>query len=208
MSKCPGPDVNGALQARIEELERQLAVASREEQAQDDVEAGLRKSLEYLENIVSTVREPMLVLDWGLRVRTASRAFYHTFGVSKTKRKGGSMRISEMDNGISPPSGHSSKTVLEGEESFQDFEVIHDFPVLGRRVMLLNARKLWPEGNRPALVLLAIEDITERKRMEEELVRSNEDMQRFAYVAAHDLRSPLNSALKLCKLVDAVLKGR
>src|SRR3954451_7572748 len=66
--------------------------------------------------------------------------------------------------------------------------------------MLLNARKLWPENHRPALVLLAIEDITERKRVAEELVRSNEDMQRFAYVAAHDLRSPVNSALTLCKL--------
>ena len=70
--------------------------------------------------------------------------------------------------------------------------------------MLLNARKLWREGQSSELVLLAIEDITERKRLSEELVRSNEDMQRFAYVAAHDLRSPLNGALKLRSLLQAV----
>ena len=77
------------------------------------------------------------------------------------------------------------------DRSFRDFEVVHDFPTLGRRVMLLNARKLWQAGNHSDLILLAIEDVTERKRLEDELVRSNEDMQRFAYVAAHDLRSPL-----------------
>ena len=73
--------------------------------------------------------------------------------------------------------------------------------------MLLNARKLWRAGNQSELVLLAIEDVTERKRLEDELVRSNEDMQRFAYVAAHDLRSPLNSALKLCTLAARRLEG-
>jgi light-regulated signal transduction histidine kinase (bacteriophytochrome) len=73
--------------------------------------------------------------------------------------------------------------------------------------MLLNARKLWRAGNHSELVLLAIEDVTERKRLEDELVRSNEDMQRFAYVAAHDLRSPLNSALKLCTLAARRLEG-
>jgi light-regulated signal transduction histidine kinase (bacteriophytochrome) len=50
-------------------------------------------------------------------------------------------------------------------------------------------------------VLVAIEDVTERKQLHEELVRSNEDLQRFAYVAAHDLRTPLNSALNLCQLI-------
>ena len=67
--------------------------------------------------------------------------------------------------------------------------------------MLLNARKLWREGNNTQHILLAMEDITERKRAEEDLVRSNEDLQSFAYIAAHDLRSPLNSGLNLLQLV-------
>jgi light-regulated signal transduction histidine kinase (bacteriophytochrome) len=90
----------------------------------------------------------------------------------------------------------------------KDFEVEHDFPSLGVRVMLLNARKLQRKCNHSELILLAIEDITERKRLSEALVRSNEDMQRFAYVAAHDLRAPLNGALKLSKLAARRLADR
>ena len=67
--------------------------------------------------------------------------------------------------------------------------------------MSLNARKLRSENNPAALILLAIEDITTRKRIEEALLRSNEDAQRFAYVAAHDLRAPLNSSVALLELL-------
>jgi light-regulated signal transduction histidine kinase (bacteriophytochrome) len=67
--------------------------------------------------------------------------------------------------------------------------------------MLLNGRKLLQEDDEPEGVLLAIEDVTARKRIEDELIRSNEDLQRFAYVAAHDLRSPLNSGLRLLQLL-------
>ena len=56
-------------------------------------------------------------------------------------------------------------------------------------------------------MLLAIEDVTARKRVEDELVRSNEDLQRFAYVAAHDLRSPLNSGLRLLQVLSRRTKS-
>jgi light-regulated signal transduction histidine kinase (bacteriophytochrome) len=56
--------------------------------------------------------------------------------------------------------------------------------------MLINARKLWTEESDSLLLLMVIEDITERKRIHDELVHSNEELQRFAYVAAHDLRTP------------------
>ena len=67
--------------------------------------------------------------------------------------------------------------------------------------MLLNARKLVRASNNTEHILLAIEDITERKRISDELVRSNEDLQRFAYIAARDLRSPLNAGLNLLQLL-------
>ena len=63
------------------------------------------------------------------------------------------------------------------------------------------------EANNTEHILLAIEDVTERKRISDELVQSNEDLQRFAYVAAHDLRSPLNSALNLFQLFSRRVKG-
>ena len=184
---------NGALGARIAELEQQLAAAGRAETVHD-------AARDYAESIIATVREPLLILDERLRVKSASRAFYETFSVSKNDTEG--QFLYDLGNGQwnIPALRTLLEEVLPKEKSFEDFEVVHDFPTLGRRVMVLNARKLWREGNHSELVLLAIEDVTERKRILEELVRSNEDMQRFAYVAAHDLRAPLNGALKLSRL--------
>ena len=201
-------DLIGPLRARIAQLERQLAASDRAEDAQEIVEMSLRATLAYEASIVDTVREPMLVLDNTLRVRTASHAFYQTFRVSSNETEG--QFIYDLGDGQwnIPALRTLLEDVLPEQKSFRDFEVAHDFPTLGRRVMLLNGRKLLRDGNKTELVLLAIEDVTERKRLEEELVRSNEDMQRFAYVAAHDLRSPLNAALNMCKLAARRLEGR
>jgi PAS domain S-box-containing protein len=161
----------------------------------------LQEALTYAQRIVDTVREPMLVLDETLHVRTVSRAFCGVFGVSREDAEG--QFIYDLGNGqwdIPALRTLLERVTKEGKD-FQDFEVAHDFPQLGRRVMLINARKLSAEENDPPLVLMAIEDITEHKRIHEELVRSNEDLQRFAYVTAHDLRSPLNAALNLSQLL-------
>ena len=160
------------------------------------------KALEYAQSIVDTVREPLLVLDGTLHIRTASRAFNSTFGVSREETEG--RHIYELGNGQwnIPTLRKLLEEVTSEGRDFQDFEVTHDFPALGRRVMLINARKLWTEEHNSLLVLVAIEDVTERKRMHEELVRSNEGLQRFAYTAAHDLRSPLNTALNFSQLLS------
>jgi two-component system CheB/CheR fusion protein len=208
MSTGSEADIIRALRARIGELEDQLASAGRASKAQDEMEASLRETLAYAESIVDTVREPLIVLDGTLRVRTASRAFYDTFSVSKEETEG--QFIYDLGNGQwnIPALRTLLEEILPLEASMKDFEVEHEFPSLGVRVMLLNACKLRREGKNSELVLLAIEDITERKHLSEALVRSNEDMQRFAYVAAHDLRAPLNGALKLSKLAARRLADR
>jgi two-component system, chemotaxis family, CheB/CheR fusion protein len=164
--------------------------------------AVLRDALAYAQSIIDTVREPMLVLDSTLHVQTASRAFLNLFGVSREDTIGSF--IYDLGNGQwnIPALRTLLDKVLTQYEDFQDFEVTHDFPVLGERTMLLNARRLWTKENNSHLVLLAIEDITGRKRLHDELVQSNQDMQRFAYVAAHDLRTPLHAAQNLAQLLD------
>jgi len=166
-----------------------------------EIENGLRDALAYTQAIVDTVREPLLVLDGELRVTTASRAFYQTFGLSPETTV--QEFIYEVGNGQwnIPSLRILLEEVLPQHKAFQDFEVAHTFPAIGRRVMLLNARKLVRASNNTEHILLAIEDITERKRISDELVRSNEDLQRFAYIAAHDLRSPLNAGLNLLQLL-------
>jgi PAS domain S-box-containing protein len=202
MSGPPEPTPTySELLSRIAELEQKLLAAGRADNAHVKTEAGLRDALAYVTSIVDTVREPMLVLDSALHVQSASHSFYETFAASPDNTEG--KFVYELGNSEwnIPALRSLLEEVLSQQKSLRDFEVVHEFPSLGRRVMLLNARKLWREGNDIEFLLLAIEDVTEKKRMQDELVRSNEDLQRFAYVAAHDLRSPVRAALNLSTLL-------
>ena len=87
MSTDSEADITRTQRARIAELEDQLSSADRAGKAQGVAETSLRATLDYAESIVDTVREPMLVLDDTLRVRTASRAFYETFGVIEGRNR-------------------------------------------------------------------------------------------------------------------------
>ena len=168
----------------------------------------LQEALAYAQSIIDTVREPILVLDGSLHVRTASRAFYRTFGVSPHETEG--RYIYDLGNGQwdIPALRTLLEDVLPERTIITDFEVTHVFPTLGRRVMLVNARQLWTTDNDSPLLFVAIEDVTERKRLHDELVSSNEEMQRFAYTAAHDLRTPLNAALNLSQLLERRVDGK
>src|SRR5437764_3999679 len=125
----------------------------------------------YALNIVDTVREPLLILDTTLRVRSANRAFYQTFHVSSEETV--DRLIYELGNGQwdIPDLRTLLEDIVPKSSVFNDFELEHSFPVIGRRVMLLNARKLQA-GRHGALLVLAMEDVTARKRAEEELLKA------------------------------------
>jgi PAS domain S-box-containing protein len=124
----------------------------------------------YAQNIVDTVREPLLILDATLRVQSANRAFYQTFHVSPVETEG--RLIYELGNGQwdIPDLRTLLEDIVPKSSVFDDFELDHTFPAIGRRVMLLNARKLQA-GQHGELLVLAMEDVTERKRAEEALVK-------------------------------------
>ena len=126
----------------------------------------LQHALAYAENIIATLREPFLVLDQNLRVRTANGAFYRDFHASKEETEG--RFVYDLGNGQwdIPQLRTLLPQVLNNSHPVEDFEVEHAFPDLGRRNMLLNARRFPPESNDPHLVLLAIEDITDRRQVE------------------------------------------
>jgi len=125
----------------------------------------------YAQNIVDTVREPLLILDTTLRVRSANRAFYQTFHVSSGETEG--RLIYELGNGQwdIPDLRTLLEDIVPKSSVFDDFELDHTFPVIGRRVMLLNARKLQA-GQHGELLVLAMEDVTARKRAEEALLKA------------------------------------
>src|SRR5687767_2873947 len=124
---------------------------------------------DYAQNIVDTVREPLLILDATLRVRSANRAFYDTFRVSMEETE--DRLIYRLGNGQwdIPALGTRLEDIVPQSSVFSDFELEHDFPDIGRRVMLLNARKLQA-GHHGELLVLAMEDVTVRRHSEAQVL--------------------------------------
>src|SRR5437868_6326655 len=168
-----------------------------------------RDSIEtYAQDIVNTVREPLLMLDTALRVRSANRAFYQTFRVSAGETEG--RLIYELGNGQwdIPDLRTLLEDIVPRSSAFNDFELEHDFPAIGRRVMLLNARKLQA-GHHGELLVLAMEDVTERRRAEEEVAKAKEAAETanktkslFLANMSHELRTPLNAILGYSEMLQ------
>jgi two-component sensor histidine kinase len=119
--------------------------------------------------IVDTIREPLLVLDKDLRVVTANRSFYLTFRMIRQDVQG--RPVYALGNGQwdIPELRSLLADIVPNHAVMDAFEVEQDFAVIGRRIMLLNARKVFYEENCHTTILLAIEDITERRAKEREL---------------------------------------
>lgn len=143
--------------------------------------AGMQKdeARHYAESIVDTVREPLLVLDESLRVVSANRSFYRRFEVSAEETQG--RPVYHLGNGQwdIPELRRLLEEIIPEQNSFEDFEVRHEFERIGEKVMRLNARRVLRQEGTPALVLLAIEDITEQHSVRKKLAESEERYRRL-----------------------------
>jgi two-component system CheB/CheR fusion protein len=160
--------VNEELETSKEELQainEELTTSNQELETRNE---QIKEAQEYAEAIVETVREPLLVLDTDLRVQRANTAFYLLFGGIPQEVDG--LLLYELGHGQwnIPQLRTLLEKVLVINQSFHDFEVEHDFSSLGHRVMLLNGRRIRRDGQqtRNQLILLAIEDITERREID------------------------------------------
>ena len=131
----------------------------------------LRKAQQFMEDALATVREPLVVLRQDLTVVYVNPSFLNTFGVRRedTERKFLYNLGNEQWN--IPKLRAVLDEVLSKGAPVVDFEVEHDFPELGKKIMLLNARKIEDGHNDVPLMLLAIEDVTDRKRTERAMVQ-------------------------------------
>jgi PAS domain S-box-containing protein len=131
--------------------------------------AGMDDGLALAQAIVDTLREPLLVLDNELRVVAASRSFYLTFKVNRQDVQG--RPVYALGNGQwnIPELRELLEEILPRHTVMEAYEVQHDFAEIGRRTMLLNAREVFTQNDARALILLAIEDITDRRAAEQEM---------------------------------------
>jgi len=168
-------------------------------------EQAIAAARDYAENTIETVREPLIVLDAELRVESANRSFYRTFRVAPSATLGKSF----FDLGNPPWDIPRLRTwmeeILPQNSRMEDFQFEHDFKQLGRRTMLLNARHIADPQRNTRRILLAIEDITDRKQAEESLREADRRKNEFLAMLAHELRNPLapiRNAVEILRLAE------
>lgn len=146
----------------------------------------------YAEAIIRTVQIPLLILDRNLTVKTANRSFFQMFKVSEEATVG--KFIYDLGNGQwNIPTLHKLlHEILPKNNVFDNYEIEHTFPFIGHKIMLLNARRFYKDGEN---ILLAIEDITNRKDIEEQ-----KDL--FIGIASHELKTPITTMKGYAQILE------
>jgi len=160
------------LQETNDILQAQIAERKRAEEAFEKVQG-------YTKDIVETIREPLIVLAHDLKIISANRSFYETFQVVPEETEGTFIfNIGDGQWDI-PALRELFEEIIPQNTHFDNFEVEHAFPRIGRKRMLLNARRIYRENNGTERILLAFEDITTQKQTEEALKNSEKRYRRL-----------------------------
>ena len=142
-------------------------------------------------DIVETIREGVLVVEPDLTIRFANRSFYDTFTVAPEHTVG--LKLYEIGNGQwdIPKLRTTLETIISGKKTIEAFEVENFFPSIGRRIIAFNARKVYRPDNKTQQILLAIEDVTERARLEREHAAAHKRIGMLLQELTHRVKNSL-----------------
>lgn len=224
--------LNEELETSKEEIEatnEELQTTNQELQVRNE---QLAESYNYAEAIAETMHEPMVVLDKHLRIKTANKAFFKKFHVVQTGTEG--MLLYELGNHQwdIPRLRELLETIIRKDTYFEEYEITHVFPDIGKKTMLLNARRIAQKTLNEQLILLTFTDatdITKKRKAEKKslediidertnaleksyksleeknlfLEKMNQELKMFTYISSHDLQEPLR---KIKTLAACLLK--
>jgi two-component system, chemotaxis family, CheB/CheR fusion protein len=145
----------------------------------------------YADVIVESVRDPLLVLEGDLKVVRANQAFYVDFKARREDTEGHFLYQLGTGEWNTPALRENLHAVLTRSEPMNDREVTLTIPLLGPRLKCLSARKIPAGDERGELILLAIDDITERRAKADTLKETSRRKDEFLAMLAHELRNPL-----------------
>lgn len=159
---------------------------------------SLKESEDYLASIVQTVRESLIVLDPQFKVLSVNYHFLKTFKVTREDTEG--KLLYNLGNGQwdIPALKELLESILPTNNPVEEFEVEHEFPHIGKKLMLLNAHRIELEGQYKDRILIAIEDITDRREIE----RRKDD---FLSIASHELKTPLTTIKGLVQMMQRMV---
>lgn len=154
-------------------------------------------AMHYLTTFSDTAREPFVILDHELIIVGANESFYKNFAVTKVETVG--KAIFDLGNGQwdIPELRELLEKILPEKTVFNDYEISHEFPHIGLKTMLLNARQL----DSTKQILLAIEDITLRREIEVRLSNYTKDLEKGVATMTHDLNARIDELTRLNNLM-------
>jgi PAS domain S-box-containing protein len=147
----------------------------------------LSESLEHMTPLMETIRDPLLVLDSDLRIIKGSHSFYASFKETPEETEGQFIYDLGNKQWDIPKLQELLESILPHKSVFNDYEVEHHFPTIGRRIMLLNARQIYIEPSKEQIILLAFEDTTDVKSAQLALEDSEERFRRLFETASDGL---------------------
>ncbi len=201
--------LNEELETSAEELRSNNAELNSVNAELKDRQEQLSLARHYSASIVETIREPLLVLDSDLRVKSANASFYTYFKTTEQDTEG--RMLFDLANGKLKNEALKQELskVRSGSGIIENFELEVLLPEAGERAMLLNVRPILSETLGEPLILIAIADMTEVRTMNSLLAKnnlaleeSNKELSSFSYIASHDLQEPLRKIHTFSKLIS------